>query len=328
VAPASVPVKDILCGVEKAIGVLPEEIVEEIRQETVRILKGSHKPKINLTGAERRALQALKTNEALTILLADKGNETVVLGTSDYKWKMAALLVDKAYKKLKDPTESVERKSVLLLKKSPIGVEVCQQLCPQGSRPPRLYGLPKIYKPDVPLRSIVSIIGSPTYRLDKHLAGLLSTHTGNSPHHVRNSVESVRTLSSFQVGPHDIMVSFNVVSLFTRVPIKDTMDLLEQHFENVLRLFCHVLTTSYFSFNGQFYEQLDGVAMGSPLSPVIANFYMEDSVAFLPYVGTIFNRISRVLAWHNIKSVGLPSKIVSGFLWLVKDNLGLRTPGV
>jgi hypothetical protein len=42
-----------------------------------------------------------------------------------------------------------------------------------------------------------------------------------------------------------------------------------------LRLFRHVLT-SYFSFNGQFYEQIDGVAMGSPLSPVIANSYMEN----------------------------------------------------
>jgi hypothetical protein len=30
------------------------------------------------------------------------------------------------------------------------------------------------------------------------------------------------------------------------------------------------------TFNGQFYGQTDGVAMGSPLSPVIANFYMED----------------------------------------------------
>jgi hypothetical protein len=43
-----------------------------------------------------------------------------------------------------------------------------------------------------------------------------------------------------------------------------------------LRLFRHVLTTSYFSFNGQFYEQIKCVAMGSTLSPVIANFYMED----------------------------------------------------
>jgi hypothetical protein len=34
------------------------------------------------------------------------------------------------------------------------------------------------------------------------------------------------------------------------------------------------LTSSCFSFNGQFYEQTDGVAMGSPLSPVIANYFM------------------------------------------------------
>jgi hypothetical protein len=60
------------------IGTLPEETAEEIRQETVRILKGSHKPKDNLTGAERRALRSLKANEALTVLPADKGNATVV----------------------------------------------------------------------------------------------------------------------------------------------------------------------------------------------------------------------------------------------------------
>jgi retron-type reverse transcriptase len=73
------------------------------------------------------------------------------------------------------------------------------------------------------------------------------------------------------------MVIFDVVSLFTKVPIKETMDLLGRHFEeDTLRLFRYVLTTSYFSFNGQFSEQIDGVAIGSPLSPVIANFCMED----------------------------------------------------
>jgi hypothetical protein len=51
---------------------------------------------------------------------------------------------------------AVERKTVLLLKKSPNAEEVCQQLRPQGSRPPRLYGLPKIHKPDVPSRPIVT----------------------------------------------------------------------------------------------------------------------------------------------------------------------------
>jgi hypothetical protein len=36
------------------------------------------------------------------------------------------------------------------------------------------------------------------------------------------------------------------------------------------------VTTSYFRFADQFYRQFDDVAMGSPLSPVIANFFMED----------------------------------------------------
>jgi hypothetical protein len=126
ISPGSVPVKDILCGVEKAIMALPEETVGEIRQETVRILKGSNKPKDNLTCAERRALRALKSNRTLTVLPADKRNAAVVLGTSDCNQKIVALLDDKTYKKLKkDPTDSVERKTVLLLKKSPSAEETC-----------------------------------------------------------------------------------------------------------------------------------------------------------------------------------------------------------
>jgi hypothetical protein len=46
--------------------------------------------------------------------------------------------------------------------------------------------------------------------------------------------------------------------------------------QDILGLFRHVLTTSYSTFNEQVYGQMDGVAMGSPLSPVIANFYMGD----------------------------------------------------
>jgi hypothetical protein len=41
-------------------------------------------------------------------------------------------------------------------------------------------------------------------------------------------------------------------------------------------LFHDVLISSFYYFNGQFYEQTDRVTMGSPLSPVIASFFMED----------------------------------------------------
>jgi retron-type reverse transcriptase len=73
------------------------------------------------------------------------------------------------------------------------------------------------------------------------------------------------------------MVRFDVVSVFTKVPIVDSLELLSHHFEDdVLELFKHVLKSTYFHSDGQFYEQTDGVAMGSPLSPVIANFFMGD----------------------------------------------------
>jgi hypothetical protein len=51
------------------------------------------------------------------------------------------------------------------------------------------------------------------------------------------------------------------------------------------------------------------------------------SVAFLPFVNTTFNRISRMLFRH-IKSVGLPQRKIASFLRPFKDDLRLKTPGV
>jgi len=202
----------------------------------------------------------------------------VILNTTDYKQKIISLLEDPAYRRLsKDPTDSTGRKTTQLLKKSTLTEDTRKKLCPAGSRPPRLYGLPKIHKEGVPLRPIVNNIGAPTYQLAKHLTGLLTHLTGNSAHHVKNSFHFTKIVESLQVQPEDLMVSFDVVSLFTKVPVVDSLSLLSQHFEDsILALFRYVLTSTYFCYDGQFYEQTDGVAMGSPLSPVIANFFMED----------------------------------------------------
>jgi hypothetical protein len=101
VVPGRIAIMNVHCGVEKAIGTLPEETAEEVRQETFRILEGSSQLKYNLTGAERMALQCLKGNDLLAVLPADNGNGAVDLGTSDYNLNIAILLQDKAYTKLK-----------------------------------------------------------------------------------------------------------------------------------------------------------------------------------------------------------------------------------
>ena len=46
-----------------------------------------------------------------------------------------------------------------------------------------------------------------------------------------------------------------------------------QHIISLLR-FC--LNNSYFSFQGRFYQQTEGAAMGSPISPIVANLFVED----------------------------------------------------
>ena len=60
--------------------------------------------------------------------------------------------------------------------------------------------------------------------------------------------------------------------------------------------FC--LKNTYFSFQGQFYEQVEGVTMGSPVIPIVANLYMEYleqkalSSAYTPQV------LVQVCGWH------------------------------
>jgi hypothetical protein len=112
--------------------------------------------------------------------------------------------------------------------------------------------------------------------LAKYLAGLLSLFVGQSNHHIKNSETFVQNLESSNLQETDILVSFDVVSLFTKVPLEDALQLLSQHlYKQTVSLIRHVLTTTHFQYDGSCYDQKDRVAMGSPLAPVVANLYME-----------------------------------------------------
>ena len=56
-----------------------------------------------------------------------------------------------------------------------------------GSQPPRIYGLPKVHKPNVPLRPIVSCIGSSLYQLSKYVASLIFLLVGQTDSHVKKT---------------------------------------------------------------------------------------------------------------------------------------------
>ena len=85
------------------------------------------------------------------------------------------------------------------------------------------------------------------------------------------------------------MVSFDVESLFTNVPIEGAVQAALRKLESdptpadrttltpaqIANLLDFVLRSTYFQYNGSIYEQREGAAMGSPVSAVIANLYME-----------------------------------------------------
>ena len=104
---------------------------------------------------------------------------------------------------------------------------LCDFLIPRYSTPPQMYGLPKIYKEDTPMRPIVSTINSPSYKLANELACILTPLAGNTACMVRNSTAFVKRIQGLQTTPQDALVSFNVKNLFTQVPIKAALTVVE-----------------------------------------------------------------------------------------------------
>ena len=104
---------------------------------------------------------------------------TVVMDRKDYHDKMNELVNDKqTYEELKrDPTPALQRKlnsKMLKLKKTDaIDIRRYYRLRCPVPQPPKLYGLPKLHKPNIPIRPIVSFCGSPTYQLSKYLTTVL-----------------------------------------------------------------------------------------------------------------------------------------------------------
>ena len=257
----------------------------------VGALRSSVPPKDNLTKSERAAIKSLKSDENIVILLADKGRCTVVLDLTDYEAKAKQLLDDTdTYQKLKkDPTKKFKNQLLEVLKRlkreGKLDSSTYFKLYPTSETVPKFYGLPKIHKEDCPLRPIVSSIGSITYATAKFLASILSPLVGHTEHFVKDSSHFVETLKDVTVEPNETLVSFDVTALFTSVPTDEAIKVIKERLEcdptlrertnldpqDIVQLLDVVLNTTYFQFRGEVYQQCHGAAMGSPVSPIVAN---------------------------------------------------------
>ncbi|BHF66889.1 hypothetical protein SprV_0200991200 [Sparganum proliferum] len=137
---------------------------------------------------------------------------------------------------------------------------------PQDTALARFYGLPKVHKDGAPLRPIVSLKGTPTYRLAKWLSRRLKFLTAESDTTVSSSAQFLEKLKGLSLHPNEVMVSFDVTSLFTSIPqdltIKTIELLLQSKYDEMENRLgpAHILQLlklclrMYIRFDGTIYE--------------------------------------------------------------------------
>ena len=220
---------------------------------------------------------------------------TVVMDRPAYVEKCKNMLKDtNTYKKLKkDPTTKYKKELSEFIRelkqKEEINFALSRQLYPTTETPPKSYGLPKVHKPNMPLRPIVSSVGSITYDSAKCMAKVLSPLVGQTEHHVKNSKHFATVISDKTVNDDEILVSYDVSALFTSVPVDKALQVIQERLSNdtslsdrtplsperITRLLELCLKCTYFVYDGTYYLQIHGAAMGSPVSPIVCNLYME-----------------------------------------------------
>ena len=169
-----------------------------------------------------------------------------------------------------------------------------EQLCinPTEADLAHLYYLPKAHKPGTPLRPIISGLKHPTIKISKFLDDLLRPLFNKMAQAttVNSGFELIKHLiewSKINMHEETILCTIDVADLYTMVPqvegilsLKKMMDHLQLKEINglktevILRLGRFVMKNNYFKYNDQYYHQIRGGAMGSPLTLTMANCYM------------------------------------------------------
>ncbi|XP_055854557.1 uncharacterized protein LOC129918193 [Episyrphus balteatus] len=224
----------------------------------------------------------------------------------DYFDKMNTLLEDKnTYKTIRvDPTQKLQATNNTLVnelfKNEYIDRFQKNKLHCSASIAPRLYGLPKIHKPGLPLRPISSSMNVPCYSLSKYI-GTVIRNIVSENYNIKNSFQLQEKLKDITLDDDDVMVSFDVISLFTNIPtylaiknilkewniIKDHTKIPKTKFLKLLE-FC-LRDNNYFQFDEKFYSQTYGMPMGNPLSPTVADIILDnlldDTIEHLNKIG-------------------------------------------
>ncbi|XP_068241019.1 uncharacterized protein [Palaemon carinicauda] len=234
------------------------------------------------------AAKALRMQKGFTVHRADKIAAFILINTKEYHEKLERILADttKFESSSQNPTEDIKSKANRIIQTINAATNaVHMSHISSNSVRGYLYSDIKTIMQGNPIQLIISQCPTPTYHLAKRLNALLTPCILNK-YCLRSSAEFLKKTAFI-----------DVESLFTNVPVSEKKDFIMDrvyrdkttHTLNVpeasLRAVLAICTKKapFTTPNGHMYIQKDGIAMGSPLGILFANFYMgiEEERVFL-----------------------------------------------
>nr|XP_060609685.1 uncharacterized protein LOC132761116 [Anolis sagrei ordinatus]XP_060609686.1 uncharacterized protein LOC132761116 [Anolis sagrei ordinatus]XP_060610145.1 uncharacterized protein LOC132761359 [Anolis sagrei ordinatus]XP_060610146.1 uncharacterized protein LOC132761359 [Anolis sagrei ordinatus]XP_060610703.1 uncharacterized protein LOC132761651 [Anolis sagrei ordinatus]XP_060610704.1 uncharacterized protein LOC132761651 [Anolis sagrei ordinatus]XP_060615565.1 uncharacterized protein LOC13276 len=332
--------------------------------------KGTHST--NFSNSEWNTLRSLANDKNLIWKPADKGGAIVLMNHTDYMNEIhRQLSIREHYLSIeRDPTHHIQSiiKTVTMegLSLGYISEDVYKYLHTPWPRTPVLYILPKIHKNirPVPGRPIISGSGSILEPLAKFVDHHLQPFVKQTSSYVRDTKHFINIIEPLVIPTDAVLMSIDVTSLYTSIPIEEARTICESTLNR--RSNCHpptfflldlldiILEKNFFKFDQKYYFQIQGVAMGSPVAPSIANLFMDNlenniilNRAYNPVAGSIIkycrfiddifiiinshHEAETLLSWintvhHNIKFTGNISATSLVFLdvMIIKENDRLR----
>lgn len=285
--PSKVPLLPIVLDVETVLKPKIYTVKENIRKRTLDVLKSTPQQRIYTQTNEFETVKQLREKECYYVK-ADKGNKLVIMNKSDYDTSILNLIDECNYKQVRrNPLPKMIRECDELRQsiKNVFGPRLSRLLNVSNPSVAKMYGLPKIHKPGNKMRPIVSNINTPCYAIAKWLVKEVKMLPPINSLSVKNSLEFAEKMKDIIVGNDEVLVSFDVTSLFPSIPVDVALNQMEIYLNN-----CNIpndkkqlyicaarlcMRHSYFQFRDKFYVVEKGTNMGNPLSPMISEFFMS-----------------------------------------------------
>jgi len=274
-----------------------------------------------MTSKEIAALKTLHNNKEIVIKKGDKGAGIVILDKNDYESKINIMLSDvNTYTNLTtDTTQTIKQNTDLLittlLNQEYINSKQLKNLTDYTAKCPLFYGVPKVHKQGCPLRPIVSQMKGPTRKLNDLLDTYLKVAEEQIPYLLQDTTAFINLLNNKQnqLTPNSLLVTLDVVSLYTNIPHQEGTEFVAEYYEETLpmwpknqlkpvnketlkTLLLFVLQNTILQFNKKYYKQNYGCSMGAQSSVKFANIYMHKLLtkfkqAYKQYLPEFFGRL-------------------------------------